>query len=53
MNESKLRGLENELQSSQRQRLRYVSRKLLDSATVPVHAGKVQRKKPIAVITAD
>ena len=53
MNNVRQQELGNELQSSQHLRLQPASRKLLDIATVPAGSGKVQRKKPIAIIRAD
>jgi hypothetical protein len=53
MNNVRQQELGNELQSSQHLRLQSASRKLLDIATVPAGSGKVQRKKPIAIIGTD
>jgi hypothetical protein len=52
MNNVRRQELGNELQSSQHLRLQSASRKLLDTPTVPAGSGKVQRKKPIAIIGA-
>jgi hypothetical protein len=53
MNNVKRQELGDELQSSQHPRLQSASCKLLDIASMPAGAGKVQRKKPIDIIEAD